>query len=230
MRSADRECTRLAGQADGYRCIMCLNDKQRCMYGNVPALHSKSKPGVGSTKISRRSAKRPAPLPSPSPPPASVSPTANSSIVVRRALPSSAPPVSMSPSSIPPVVLPPRKKKSNLSSYRDPIAENSADFSPLSGSLAMSSLLFDSDVASQSGRPSAPPLSAASSSSSEFDLRLMKIQLRASQEDLRSVREQLARLEATRQAEVEAYRRRVEDLEFEKRQGFSGGKGKGRGV
>jgi hypothetical protein len=56
----------------------------------------------------------------------------------------------------------------------------------------------------------------------------MKIQLRASQEDLRSVRDQLARLEATRQAELEAYRRRVEDLEIEKRQGFSGGKGKGR--
>jgi len=56
----------------------------------------------------------------------------------------------------------------------------------------------------------------------------MKIQYRASQEDLRSVRDQLARLEATRQAELQAYRKRVDDLEFERRLGFSGGKGKGR--
>jgi hypothetical protein len=113
-------------------------------------------------------------------------------------------------------------------SYRDPVAENAAQFSPLSGSSAISSLLFDSDVPSQSGRPFAPSLSTASSSSSEFDLQLMKIQLRASQEDLRSARDQLARLEETRQAELEAYRRRVEDLELEKRQSFTGGKGKGR--
>jgi hypothetical protein len=57
----------------------------------------------------------------------------------------------------------------------------------------------------------------------------MRIQYRASQDDLRLAREQLVRLEATRQAELHAYRKRLADLEFERgKSGSSRDKGKGR--
>lgn len=57
----------------------------------------------------------------------------------------------------------------------------------------------------------------------------MKIQLRASQEDLRLLMTQLQNLEAVRQAEVEAYRSRVAELELERDSGGpSRDKGKGR--
>lgn len=56
----------------------------------------------------------------------------------------------------------------------------------------------------------------------------MKIQLRASQEDLRSLQSRFERSEANRQAEIEAYANRIAQLEFEKSQGFGRGKGKGR--
>lgn len=225
----------MASQPEGYRCILCQNDRQKCFYGNVPGIHSKSKSVAGPAKASRRSKKRSAPPPSPSPPPPVVPPpsalppsTTSPSITVRRAPPpstvTSRPTLPPAPIPAPVAEIPPRKKRSNLSSYRDP-AEHVADFSSFSSSPAMSSLIFDSDVPGHSNSPVLPP---SASSSSDFDLQLMKIQLRASQEDLRSVQEQLHRVEVTRQAEIEAYRRRVAELEFEKSQGFSRAKGKGR--
>lgn len=97
--------------------------------------------------------------------------------------------------------------------------------SSFASSPAASSLLFSSDDLRSSGGLVGP----SSSSSSDFDLELMKIQLRASQEDLRLARAQLERLEVTRQAELTVYRNRVAELELEKsRSGGSRDKGKGR--
>jgi hypothetical protein len=110
--------------------------------------------------------------------------------------------------------------------YRDPVVDSSSSlssFSPLS-----SSLLLESDDPRRTDRM---VVSSSPSSSAQFNLELMKVQLRASQEDLRTTRLQMENLEARQQAELAVYRYRVAELETElQRGGASRDKGKGRGT
>lgn len=202
-------------QPEGYRCVMCLNDRKACFYGKAAALTSKSRAGGSSSKAPtrRRSTGKKRSVP-PSPPSPSPPPTASSSIVVRRnPRPPSQSSRPSSQSSRPSVsVVVPRKKRSNLSSYREPAVDSPLEVSSFPPSPAVppspgvSSLALDDDRDTPTG-----------SGSNQFNLKLMRIQLRASQDDLRVARAQLASANAIHAAELEAYRHRVAELEAENR-------------